>query len=310
MHFPTARPLTERILIENFLKFALQDERFRDYDLIGKICSCELELANYGNDAPTIDFEKNRHYDYRADAVRWQLRRKIVDELFTMKMPKHEAEIRLGNGGALPDCELQKKRKAFILIGPPASGKSGVASTIANNWGAVILDSDIAKRKIPEFKSNFAGATLVHNESSAIIWGETKWGIDFTPLVKKCTDEGINVVIPKIGDDFISIENLAKTLQNNLNYEVHLTLISLDRSLATKRALDRFIDNERYVPLGLIFDVYGNEPILSYYRLKDRRGDHIKSFGKLSADVKQGSPLKVIYQEAGNPAELFNHKKL
>ena len=55
----------------------------------------------------------------------------------------------------------------------PASGKSTIANSIADLYGAYIIDSDFAKRKIPEFGHEF-GASIVHEESSIITFGSRK----------------------------------------------------------------------------------------------------------------------------------------
>ncbi|MBS1689706.1 MAG: zeta toxin family protein [Bacteroidetes bacterium] len=305
MQHPFSRPLNERPLIEAFLKVVLNDSRYKDYTFVGKIRSCELELANDDSTSPTRDSEKNRVPGYRSDFDRFNLRKKIVDELFKENMPDDDDEIKLGTGGACPTSPIKKERKAFFLIGPPASGKSAVARKVAEENGAIILDSDFAKRKLPEFDTNAGGATLVHSESSAMIWGMPSWPEDFLPLVRHCTNNDINIVAPRIGNDIKDIIDMAKTFRDVYDYEVHLTLVSLDRKNATVRALNRFEKTGRYIPLSLVFDVYANDPILTYYRLKENHKTLFHSFGKISTDVNLGKPPIVIHCDSTNPAELY-----
>lgn len=96
------------------------------------------------------------HYDKEksveensAKATRIALRRRIIEELY-------------GNGAE------KKERKAFIVIGLPASGKSSaVAEPLAQKYGALIIDSDEAKERLPEFTDGLL-ADAVHEESSDI----------------------------------------------------------------------------------------------------------------------------------------------
>lgn len=303
MH-PYCRSLIERSSIEQFLEVTLEDYRYSEYEFVGKIRTCELELQSYDSrDSATLNFTENRDINYRQPVARRRLRLQIVDELFTQTIPDSEEDMELGQYGARPGTGVKAERKAFILIGPPASGKSGIAGKVATDFGAVILDSDFAKRKLPEFRPNAAGASLVHTESSALVWGE-KTTAAIKPLVGRCMDEGYNVVAPRIGSRQKDILKLANGFRE-AGYGVHLTLVSIDRLEATKRALNRFAECGRYVPLSLVFDVYGNDPILTYYRLKEHHRDVFKSFGKISTAVPVGAPYEIIYSEAGNPAELF-----
>lgn len=303
-----SRRLDNLDLIEHFLKVVLNYQEI-DKTLLNKIKSGEAELKNYDNSSATLNNTSHRDRDYVDNTERWKLRKQIVDELIELKRDNDDEKINLGNGGALPLTNLKNENKAVIIIGLPASGKSGVAARIADDIGAIILDSDFAKRKLPEFRDNPAGASLVHDESDILVFGYSgnDKPDDFLSLVEICKDKGYNIVIPKIGHDHISLNKLAEGLKN-LKYETHLVLVSLDRRKATTRAVQRFKDTDRYVPLSLIFDGYGNDPILSFYRLKDKVGIddlYIDTFGKISTDVQKDENPRVIYCEDKNPVCIF-----
>lgn len=167
--------------------------------------------------------------------------------------------------------------------------------------GGVILDSDYVKRKLPEFKQD-NGASLVHEESSALILGDKRIGDNLLTLYDVCVSFGYNMVIPKIGHDLESILTLCKRIKND-DYSVHLILVSLDRKKSTQRALNRFVDTERYVSLSLVFDGYGNDPILTYYRIKDN--DVFSSHGKVSTDVSLGESPRIIDLKGDSPIVVF-----
>ncbi|MGL5891050.1 MAG: zeta toxin family protein, partial [Bacteroidia bacterium] len=173
-------------------------------------------------------------------------------------------------------------------------------NNIAEEYGALILDADYAKRKLPEFLSLPFGATLVHEESLEIIFGEES-GNGYESLLQKAIAWNINLVIPKIGNKTSGIIDLC-TLLEKYGYQSHLTLISVDRKIATKRALQRFIDSRRYVPLGLIFDDYSNNPTISYFTLKRDFASKIATFGLINTE--KSIPQRIEFQ-SGNPSEKY-----
>lgn len=306
---PYLRKLDNIDLIEHFLEIVINYEDSNNDSVLQKIKSGEAELKNYIDSKSTFLSTENRARKYKHNNDRWKLRKQIVTELLTLERDDDDDNICLGVGGTLPKCELLTDKKAVIIIGLPASGKSTIANKIADHYGAIILDSDFAKRKIPEYIDNPAGASLVHDESDYLVFGanvEDK-PADFKCLFEECIEKHANIVIPKIGHGERKINELAIAL-TKLGYEVHLVCISLDRRLATQRAINRFIKTNRYVPLSLVFDGYGNDCILTFYRLKDKIGIDdvpIKTFGKLSTNVAHGSNPIILYSDEESPVNIF-----
>lgn len=166
-----SRKLDNLDLIEHFLSAALNYENSNDTRLLNKIKSGEAELKNYDDSSSTLKNTTHRDRKYVSNNDRWNLRKQIVQELISLTREDEDENITLGQGGAVPNSEIKKERKAIILIGLPASGKSSIADRLADEFGALILDSDYAKRKLPEFKDNPAGASLVHEESDVLTFG-------------------------------------------------------------------------------------------------------------------------------------------
>lgn len=309
MIHPYSRKLDNIDLISHFLSVVVKHDSSNESALLNKIKSGEAELKNYDDSSSTLSSTAHRDRKYLNTGERWDLRKQIVTELSGQKRESDDENICLGKGGSMPNCDLKKDSQAYIVIGLPASGKSSIADKIADNYGAVILDSDYAKRKLPEFKDNPAGASLVHEESDVLIFGYDKKDKpdEFKSLIEICSVNQYNIVIPKIGHDHKSINNLARGLKL-FGYTTHLILVSLDRRLATKRAVNRFLKTGRYVPLSLIFDGYGNDPILSFYRLKDNiliDESFIDTFGKLSTDVEKDKEPVVLYCDKKSPVCIF-----
>ena len=292
-------PWTEYFLI-NVLEINSRDPGFSN--IVNKIVSAEIKMDKTKKRS-TLFHESYRDHKYRDDFDRKELRELIVKELLTIPRNEEDEDIKLGNGGALPLNGIVKSEyKAYIVIGPPASGKSSISNLISDYIGAVILDSDYAKRKLPEFSQD-NGASLVHEESAALIFGDIRVSDQFTELYKICVSMGYNIIIPKIGHDVNSIQKLREKISSD-GYELHLVLVSLDRKKATLRALIRFLETGRYVPLSLIFDGYSNDPVLTYYRL--RKENTFKSFLKISTDVNKGDKPIIIDKFGDNPLNIFD----
>ena len=104
-----------------------------------------------------------------------------------------------------------------------------------------------------------------------------------------CIDKGYNVIIPRVGRTIDSILKTTDFLRTQ-GYKVYLIDIDLDREKATQRAYYRYKETKRYIPLSYVFDVYSNEPTLSYYKIKQRYHDRFDGYAMLSTDVKKGNP--------------------
>ncbi|NLR81757.1 zeta toxin family protein [Chitinophaga eiseniae] len=259
---------------------------------------------DFREDENTLISTKHRDRNYKDDIPRWSLRKEIINELFTLPRLENDDDTILGSGGSLPISGIKNEKKAFILIGPPASGKSTIANNISEHHGAIILDSDYAKRKLPEFDYD-CGATLVQEESNRILFGFS----DNNPqniksVYELALDNGYNLVIPKVGQDPGSIIKMADFLAKT-GYEIHLTLISLRRRDATIRALRRFNNTKRYVPLGYVFDQVGNDPLLTYYIIKEKGKQFFSTFGAVSTEVNLSDHPKCIDLQGDNPAALY-----
>ncbi|MBI9052340.1 MAG: zeta toxin family protein [Bacteroidales bacterium] len=293
------RPLIDNQLAKTFVEgiIGLTDPN-KISEAVTKIRRAEIQLVSMGKKCTYLS-ECYRDIRCASDVERVNLRAEIFQELISHKRLINDDDIKKGQGGALPLTELKIEKQAIIISGLPASGKSTIANKIADEWGAIILDSDFAKRKFPEFEEEF-GASLVHEESSIVVFGDEDANAE--PCVKGyCISEGHNVVIPKIGNDRKSIISLAEYFCS-YDYDVHLVLVSLNRQASTKRAFNRFMETNRYVPLSLIFDLYANDPMLAYHRMKNNKS--FKSYGKVSTE---GSSPKYIESSAGSPSLIFNN---
>ena len=300
-----SRPLEENKFVFSFLTKALLLDKHTADEATPYITKAERLLKSMSLKS-TLDSSENRRPLHSKDEDRIKLRMDIFNELKDKKRLKDDEAIKLGSGGAKPSV-IKKHKEAIIITGLPASGKSSIANHLAELYGAYLIDSDYAKRKIPEFNQEY-GASIVHEESTLITFGSTdeKYSEEFS-LYEFCIAKGFNVVVPKIGSSRDSLRGLRDALIEK-GYRVHLVLVSLDRQESCKRALNRYLETKRYVPLSLIFDVYSNEPTLTYYRV--REDPEWTSVGKLSTMCTVGTPPQVVHSSVDSPISLLVSREL
>jgi len=296
-----ARPLFEEEQISSFLSAIDFVNYFSDKDnlerVFGNVLDVNIAFAqsvtlikDANNDLldvvtnNTLDSKNHRATPYKTDEEREGLRNNIINELTSTIRPEDDEKICYGKGGMLPSSGVvSAKREAFIIIGLPASGKSGIASKVSDYFDAVLIDSDFAKRKIPEFcKKN--GATLVHKESKMI-----KDEIMHAAIYK-----GLNFVLPIIGSDYEEVLNTINGLRRH-RYKVSVILVELDRVKATRRAFSRFIKTKRYIPLSKILDEYSNGPSLVFYKILTQKPN--LPMALIDTDVPFGNKPKIVVEQ-------------
>ena len=284
------RVLRTDVEAERFVEGILDIENTKEKrTAINSITAAERNISDYERYSTFTQCD-NRDFKWRDNKKRKQLRQQIIDELYKMERLDNDELIKLGKGGSKPKTDVDKY-KAFYVIGSPASGKSGISVKLADKFNAYLLDSDFAKRKLPEYKNQIAPASLVHEES-----GELVYNTNSDSLMTRCLNNNYSMVIPKIGDDVDKVIKLCAGLRN-AGYSVYLISVDLDRKKTTLRAYYRYKETGRYVPLSLIFDKYGNQPSLSYFRIKQQHKDIFSGFAQISTDVPKGSPAILLEEE-------------
>lgn len=219
----------------------------------------------------TLVSDKHRSAPYKDEKSRKKLRKTIIKDCMEKTIIDDE-HFRLGNGGLLPDkVPLKNDKMIFFIIGSPASGKSSIAKIFAEKYGAFMLDSDLIKRKIPEFSIPLYGASLVHKESNEIL----------KEIFNTQISLGTNIVYQLVGaeyDEFIydkekrafinkGFHEMVNKIAKEFHYDIVVVLPELDREIATRRALKRFIETKRYVPLPKILDDYSNNATRTFYKM-------------------------------------------
>ena len=192
---------------------------------------------------------------------RQELRKRLVAELY-------------GNGAK------RKESKVFLVVGLPASGKSSaVAEPLAQANGALVIDSDMAKEKLPEFNNGLlAGA--VHGESSAI-----------ADLVRDyAVTQNDNIVLPLVGKTEEKLRDTIRMFRAK-GYEVSLHYVGLPVEKSVERAKNRFRETGRLVAPEYVRSV-GLQPKTNYDKIKVEK--EVDSYGEWDNDVAQGENARLL----------------
>ncbi len=154
-----------------------------------------------------------------------------------------------------PGQYINQQKRAVIMLGPPAAGKSTLANPIARKMNAAIIDSDVAKKLLPEYQGGI-GANAVHRESKNISERVLDLALEF----------GDNIIIPKVGDEEESIAKLIKKLRDK-GYSVDLFDMYVTYSEARKRMFLRFVKEGRLINPDYVRQV-GENPGKTFDALK------------------------------------------
>lgn len=180
-----------------------------------------------------------------------------------------------------------QNRQATIVLGPPAAGKSTVANRIAQARGASIIDGDEAKKILPEYRDGI-GANAVHEESQDIVNG----------VLERAVTNGDNIVIPKVGKSFDSIDGLVNSLKED-GYTVSVLNVAVPSDVAYVRMISRFINSGRLINPEY-FRAIGDNPTKTYQALKQKGG--LDGYAEIDYSGAKNAPIPIT-DESGNILE-------
>lgn len=227
------------------------------YPDIAEALAEQDRLKAEGKLPPTIDINTEARKKLRLD---------IVKELYGKGAKKQE-------------------KQAYLIIGLPASGKSSMANPLETETGSLIIDSDMAKERLPEFiESNGQRADQVHLESQIIS----------EEVLKIAIQNGDNMILPIVGKSEKSIMSKYDRLKA-AGYDVHLRLVDLPIEKTIERAVNRFRETGRLVPIDYITNEVGYRSVQNYV-IMEKKGI-FASYEAISTDVKYGEKPQPITTE-------------
>lgn len=208
---------------------------------------------------------------------RQKLRSEVLEQIYQRGSYSSETHDYTG--------EIAQERRADIVIGAPAAGKSSVlVDPLSEQHKSRVIDSDDAKKLLPEYDDG-KGAGNVHRESSMIR----------DVLKLRAIARGENIVWPTVGDKLDKLLSSIQEFRDN-GYSVYLHLNELSAGKATGRALGRYLSTGRFVDPEIVLKV-GDKPTQNYNYIRQQEG-LIDGYSHYSNDVPRGE--KPILYEAGD----------
>lgn len=175
---------------------------------------------------------------------------------------------------------VKAQKRARILLGPPAAGKSTSAEEIARQGGYAIVDSDDAKKVCREFEGG-VGAGAVHEESGAMS----------EQVLADMLATGDNVILPLVGSKPGPIERRIELLRE-AGYDVTVDLVDVNEDEAARRMAGRALRTGRHISSSYFASI-GDGPLKTYEYLKGKYQD--LGFGRIDGN---GPPRSERYIEA------------
>ncbi len=228
----------------------------------------------YGTD----EFWKSREYSARGQ--------KIVGKPAAVDYLYREARrLAWTEDGLEPPSSVRSERRAVILLGPPAAGKSSIANPWARHMGAAIIDADEAKKIIPEYRGGL-GASAVHEES----------GVIADDVLVQAVVNGDNLVLPKVGGSSPSIERLITRLREDGGYRVDVVLVDTSPAETWRRMIGRFVSTGRIIPPDVMQKGIDGAP-RTYETLKQKGSAH--GFARIDNSPGLGEPRGIVEDAGG-----------
>ena len=210
-----------------------------------EVKEAEQRLASHGSDPLVIDEQLTNNL---AD--------RLLDNEHGSAVLNDKGKISKKNGVEDFSGEVNRDKKAFIIIGRPAAGKSSVfANPLSRTQKARIIDSDIVKPWLEGFDDGY-GAGYVQDASSKVM-ERALW---------KAVERGENIVIPKIGGASI-IEQMVLPLKR-AGYSVELYFNEVEPESSFMRAMARFAEEGRYLSLGYLQSIK-DKPLKTFRNYAD-----------------------------------------
>jgi predicted ABC-type ATPase len=253
----------------------LERDEYVSMDEIDKLLEIKLAHSCINNSVPTSQLKD-----------REDLEGGVYDQLEKMGCANVDE-----NGNTVYNGVIKKQKRLDLVIGLPASGKSSaLVDKISNEFSSRIIDSDEAKKLLPEYNNGW-GAAVVHEESKMIALTLTLTSIN----------KGENIILPKVGSNY---EELALDMKyyKNKGYQVYVHYVELSRNKALGRMLHRFLSQGRFLDPRLIEKYInqseGNKIQNTYEKFKQEfmKGGNVDGYSKWNNDVKQGEEARLVEQ--------------
>ena len=222
---------------------------------------------------------------------------RVNEQRAVMKAVLDEGSAQFDKNGKVEYTgKVLQNRRADIMVGLPASGKSSVADYISEKFGSRILDNDDVKSRLSDFNDGL-NSSYLHTESKFI----------HDQVYAKAIANGDNLVLPVVGHNYNSVAKQIALLKEN-GYDVHLHRTVLDQNKAVGRALSRMNGTGRYIPLSYLMgkDSSGvsNEKIEAVYERLKQEG-LVDDYATWNTDIPRGEHPIVVEASNTGDTDIF-----
>ena len=241
-----ARALYERIGAEDYPTL----EELKANHVVAQLDALSAYYKElYGNTAEIDTPERN------------QLREELKKQFLAMGSARTESVDENGKHHYVYDGPLTKDYQMVLVLGLPASGKSTrIADPRSEELGAFILDVDMIKAEIPEYKETHgAGADAVHFEGFQI----------FEEAVQEFLSgdlKGTNAILPIVGTNLDELmESYIKPFEK-AGYNVKVEFCPAKENEAAARVVRRELGGGQLINSAVAFN-FGEGPEKVYNEL-------------------------------------------
>ena len=237
-----ARALYERIVSGDYPTM----EELRANPVVAQLDALSAYYkALYGN---TAEIDTPERKALREEILAWFL---SLGSARTDHLDEREYPVYAYDGPLTSDYWM------LLVLGLPASGKSThIVDPVSEAYGAFVLDPDLIKAELPEYKeSHAAGADAVHFEGMDI----------FTEAVKAFTEgdmKGTNAIIPLVSSDLNDLMDNYIHPFEEAGYTVKVVFREAEPNAAAARVVMRELRGGQLINSAVAFSFgYGPEEV-------------------------------------------------
>ena len=259
----------------------------------------ELYTRIKAGDYPTLDELKDDPTVAKLDALsayykelygntadidtpeRKQLREEIKSDFLSLGSARTESVDENGKAHYVYDGELKSEYKMELVLGLPASGKSTrVTDPDSEEMGAFIMDCDVIKAMLPEYKESYGcAADAVHFEGYTMMQETIK---EFTEGDLK----GTNIILPVVSSDFDDLmENTIKPFED-ADYDVRVKFCPAEPNESAARVVARELEGGQLINSAVVFS-FGMKPQEVYEKLAPMTNAKGETYGYFEEDEQR-----------------------
>jgi len=202
---------------------------------------------------------------------RQELREKVLREFLAKGSAR---KISVGKKAKyVYDGQLKKDYQMTLVLGLPAVGKSTTyTDPNSEKTGAFILDCDVVKTLLPEYKESYGGAAdAVHLESFAIM----NKAMETFLKGDRC---GTNIILPIVAVNLEELQSEYIKPFETAGYDVRAVYIDAPENVSFARNVARQLDSGR-IFRSAVAASFGQKPKEVYKQLKNMKNSKGKPYG-------------------------------